>query len=38
MFGWFRRTLIKGLEKSVADELLFVRRIIEEHPKNYQVW
>ncbi|EFX85035.1 hypothetical protein DAPPUDRAFT_209281 [Daphnia pulex] len=34
----YRRTVLKGLEKSIPKELTFVRTIIEDHPKNYQVW
>jgi len=34
----YRRILLKGLEKDILQELHFLRKIIEEHPKNYQVW
>ena len=33
-----RRTLIKDLEVDLLDELNYSRAVIEEHPKNYQVW
>ena len=35
---YYRRVLIKELNKSLQDELSFLTKIIEKNQKNYQVW
>lgn len=34
----YRRVLLKNLNKDLYTELEYVAKIIEDHPKNYQVW
>lgn len=34
----FRREILKELNKDLNNELDYVKTIIREHPKNYQVW
>ena len=34
----YRRLLLKDLDKNLKEELNFVTDMIDEHPKNYQVW
>jgi hypothetical protein len=34
----YRRLLLKALNKDLKVELLYVTGVIEEQPKNYQVW
>lgn len=34
----YRRDILKELNKDLYEELEYSRRIIDEHPKNYQVW
>ena len=33
-----RRSLVKALDVDLIEELAYCRAVIEEHPKNYQVW
>lgn len=35
---YYRRILIKELNKDLKDELEFITSVINNHPKNYQVW
>jgi protein farnesyltransferase/geranylgeranyltransferase type-1 subunit alpha len=35
---YYRRVLIKELNKSLEDELNFITSVIKSHTKNYQVW
>lgn len=35
---YYRRLLIKNLQKDLNEERKFITRIIRENPKNYQVW
>lgn len=34
----FRRDLVSHLNKDINQEMIFCRSVIEENPKNYQVW
>ena len=35
---YYRRILIKELNKDLNEELEFITNVIRSHPKNYQVW
>ena len=35
---YYRRKLLRDLQKDLNGELSFLDEIIEAHPKNYQVW
>lgn len=35
---YYRRILLKELNKDLNDELEFITNVIRSHPKNYQVW
>ncbi|KAF9273703.1 CAAX geranylgeranyltransferase alpha subunit [Mortierella alpina] len=34
----YRQTLLKALNKDMAQELEWVQEMIDEHPKSYQIW
>lgn len=34
----FRREILKHLNKDLIPELHYVKEMIEDNPKNYQVW
>jgi len=34
----YRRSILRELKKDLHDEMKFVSELIEEHPKNYQLW
>lgn len=35
---YFRRRILRKLTHHLANELVFIERVIENEPKNYQVW
>ena len=35
---YYRRLLLKTLDKDLKEELDFISTVIDRHPKNYQVW
>lgn len=35
---YYRRLLIKALNKDLKEELNFITEVIQDNPKNYQVW
>ncbi len=35
---YYRRILIRDLNKDLSEELDFITSVINSHPKNYQVW
>jgi protein farnesyltransferase/geranylgeranyltransferase type-1 subunit alpha len=35
---YYRRILLRALNKSLKDELNFITEVIQDNPKNYQVW
>lgn len=37
-FRQYRREILKHMNKDLHDELKFCRDIIDENPKNYQIW
>lgn len=34
----YRRMILKNLDMDLMEELKYITKVIEEHPKNYQVW
>lgn len=34
----FRRVLLEALKKDLREEMAFVARMAQQHPKNYQIW
>jgi protein farnesyltransferase/geranylgeranyltransferase type-1 subunit alpha len=38
MYTDFRREILKHLNKDLIPELQYVKEMIEDNPKNYQVW
>ena len=37
-FFHLRHVVLKAIGADIKEELQYCREIIEEHPKNYQVW
>lgn len=37
-YDFFRREILKTLNKDLKDELNYIYKFIENNPKNYQVW
>lgn len=34
----YRRLLLQHLKKDLHEELRYITEVVEDHPKNYQVW